>query len=62
MAAQILYIGPFADEGPTIAKLHALIGERGYTLHGKHHEIYLNDPRKTAPAKLKTIIRQPFRK
>jgi hypothetical protein len=61
-AAQIMYIGPFADEGPTIAKLHTYISEGGYTLDGKHHEIYLSDPRKTAPEKLKTIIRQPFKK
>lgn len=62
LATQIMYIGPFADEGPTIAKLHAYIGENGHTLQGKHHEIYLSDPRKTAPEKLKTIIRQPFKK
>jgi hypothetical protein len=60
-AAQILYIGPYADEGPTIAQIHATIGQRGHTLAGKHHEIYLSDPRKTAPEKLKTIIRQPFK-
>lgn len=60
-AAQILHIGPYATEGPTIARLHQLIADNGYTLSGKHHEIYLSDPRKADPTKLRTIIRQPFR-
>lgn len=59
-AAQILHLGPYADEGPTIARLHAFIEERGGRLSGKHHEIYLGDPRRTAPERLKTLIRQPF--
>jgi hypothetical protein len=59
-AAQILYFGPYSGEGPTIARLHAYITEQGGRLRGKHHEIYLGDPRRTAPEKLKTIIRQPF--
>jgi len=58
-AVQILYIGPYADEAPTIARLHDYIAENGYQPTGKHHEIYLSDPRRTAPEKLKTIIRQP---
>lgn len=61
MAVQTLYLGPYAGEGPTIAGLHAYIEGLGKQLHGKHHEIYLSDPRRTAPEKLKTIIRQPFR-
>ena len=60
-AVQTLYIGPFGGEGPTIQKMHDLIHEAGKNLHGKHHEIYLSDPRRTAPDKLKTIIRQPMR-
>lgn len=60
MCAQIMYIGPYVDEGPTIARLHAYITEHGYHTSGKHHEIYLGDPRKAAPARLKTIIRQPI--
>ncbi len=60
LAAQILYIGPYAEEGPTIARLHAFIAEKGGQPAGKHHEIYLSDPRRTAPEKLKTIIRQPM--
>jgi hypothetical protein len=58
-SAQILHLGPYADEGPTIARLHAFIHEQGYQLRGRHHEIYLADPRRTAPERLKTIIRQP---
>jgi len=61
LAVQILYIGPYADEGPTIAAMHAHIHDTGHTLSGKHHEIYLGDPRKTAPSKLRTVIRQPMR-
>jgi hypothetical protein len=63
-AAQVLYIGPYADEGPTIARLHEFIHEHGFTFDGhlhKHHEIYLGDPRRTKPEKLRTIIRQPYR-
>jgi hypothetical protein len=59
-AAQILYFGPYSDEGPTIERIHRFILEQGRRLRGRHHEIYLSDPRRTAPAKLKTIIRQPF--
>ena len=62
LSAQILYIGPWADEAPTIAALHEFIAEQNGELSGKHHEIYLSDPRRTAPEKLKTIIRQPFAK
>ena len=58
-AAQILHVGPYAEEGPTIARLHDFIAEEGLSRAGRHHEIYLGDPRRTAPAKLKTIIRQP---
>ncbi len=60
-SAQIMYFGPFKDEGPTIARLHAFIEEGGHQLRGKHHEIYLSDPRRTAPEKLKTVIRQPLK-
>lgn len=59
MAVQTLYLGPYSGEGPTIAGLHAYIEGLGKRLHGKHHEIYLSDPRRTAPDKLKTVIRQP---
>ncbi len=62
LAVQILYIGPYEAEAPTIARMHAFIDENGYELAGKHHEIYLGDPRKVAPEKLKTVLRQPIRK
>jgi hypothetical protein len=61
LAAQVLYLGPYSDEGPTIAALHAFIEEAGYTFDGRrqrHHELYLGDPRRSAPDKLRTIIRQ----
>jgi hypothetical protein len=58
-AAQVMHVGPYATEGPTIERLHAFIAESGRGLRGKHHEIYLSDPRRTAPEKLKTVIRQP---
>jgi hypothetical protein len=59
MSVQILYFGPYAEEAPTIARLHGFADESGYRLRGKHHEIYLSDPRRTAPERLKTVIRQP---
>jgi hypothetical protein len=60
-AAQVMYFGPYSDEGPTIERLHAFIAENGYGRSGKHHEIYLGDPRRSAPEKLKTVIRQPVK-
>ena len=60
-AVQIMYIGPYSGEGPTIEMLHAFAGENGFKLSGKHHEIYMGDPRRSAPEKLKTIIRQPVK-
>ena len=57
---QILHIGPYDAEGPNIQKMHAYAAQEGYLLSGKHHEVYLNDPRKAAPEKLKTILRQPL--
>jgi hypothetical protein len=59
-AAQIMHIGPFSEEGPTIQKVHEFIEAKGRRLRGKHHEIYLSDIRKAAPEKWKTIIRQPM--
>ncbi len=60
-AAQIMHIGPYSAEGPTIQKLHDFIKANGYERSGKHHEIYLSDPRRSAPEKLKTIVRQPIK-
>ena len=57
--AQVLHVGPFSEEGPTIERLHAFIDDRS-SLTGKHHEIYLSDIRRADPRKWKTIIRQPM--
>ncbi len=62
LSAQIMYVGPYADEGPTIARMHEFIAQNGYELNGKHHEIYLGDPRRSAPDKLKTVLRHSVRK
>ncbi|MCC6487850.1 MAG: GyrI-like domain-containing protein [Candidatus Hydrogenedentes bacterium] len=59
LAAQVLHVGPYDAEGPTLDLLHAFIGEHGKRPRGKHHEIYLSDPRRCAPDKLKTILRNP---
>jgi hypothetical protein len=58
--AQVVHIGPFSEEGPTIARLHAFIDGQS-SRRGKHHEIYMSDVRRVAPAKWKTIIRQPMK-
>ena len=60
LSVQIMHIGSYDDEAPTLARLHReFIPQNGYVEAGKHHEIYLGDPRKTAPEKLKTVLRQP---
>ena len=61
-AAQVMHIGPYAEEAPTIARLHEFVAEQGYELRGRHHEIYLGDPRKTAPERLKTVLRHPVKR
>jgi hypothetical protein len=62
MAVQILHIGSYDDEGPTLNRLHhEYMPAHGLTFHGDHHEIYLSDPRRTSASKLKTILRQPVR-
>lgn len=58
-ALQVMHHGPYADEGPTIAALHAELAERGLGFRGAHHEVYLSDPRRSAPAAMRTILRQP---
>ena len=62
LSAQIMHIGPYSAEMPTIEKLHRHIDENGYRPEGKHHEIYMGDPRRTKPERLKTILRQPIKK
>ncbi len=62
LSAQIMHIGPYAAEKPTIERLHEYIRQNSYESNGKHHEIYLGDPRRTVPEKLRTVVRQPVRK
>ncbi|MCR9120639.1 MAG: GyrI-like domain-containing protein [Phyllobacteriaceae bacterium] len=63
LCVQILHIGAYDDEAPTIARLHQeFIPQNGLTENGHHHEIYLSDPRRTAPEKLKTVLRQPVKR
>ncbi len=63
LCAQIMHIGPYSEEGPTIARLHKeYLPQNGLTENGHHHEIYLSDPRKTAPEKLRTVLRHPVRR
>jgi hypothetical protein len=61
LSVQIMHIGPYSEERPNIEKLHRHIQESGHRIAGKHHEIYLGDPRRTKPEKLKTVIRQPMK-
>ena len=58
LSAQIMHLGPYSEEGPTIRRLHEFIQEEGYRLRGRHHEIYMSDPRRSKPENIKTIIRQ----
>ena len=62
LSAQVMHLGPYSAEGPTILMLHGWVEEQGLKLRGYHHEIYLSDPRRTAPEKIKTIIRHPVEK
>jgi hypothetical protein len=59
LSAQIMHRGPYSEEGPTVMTLHEFITEEGYRMRGRHHEIYLSDPRRSKPENIKTIIRQP---
>jgi hypothetical protein len=56
---QVMHFGPYSEEGPVIANMHAFAQSEGFGLAGKHHEIYLSDMRRTAPEKLRTVLRQP---
>jgi hypothetical protein len=62
LCAQVLHIGPYSEEGPTIQLLHEYIEEKGYQKRGDHHEIYMSDPRRSKPENLKTILRHPIEK
>jgi len=59
LCVQAMHIGPYATEPGTIEKMHRWAEENGYHLAGKHHEIYLGDPRRAEPEKLKTVLRHP---
>lgn len=59
LAVQTLHVGPYDDEGPAIAQTHELIASKGLAASGHHYEIYLSDARRTAPEKLRTVLRQP---
>jgi hypothetical protein len=56
---QALHVGPYSEVAGTINAMHSFVLEKDLALRGRHHEIYLSDPRRTAPGKLKTILRQP---
>jgi hypothetical protein len=58
---QMLYVGPYDRERPTIARMHDFVEANGLAFHGLHHEIYLSDPRRVAPARLRTILRHPVK-
>jgi hypothetical protein len=58
-SVQTLHVGSYDDEAPTIERMHEFAASQGLALRGKHHEIYLGDPRKVEAAKLRTVLRQP---
>jgi hypothetical protein len=62
ISVQLMHLGRYDAEAPNIAKMHKYAIDNGYILAGKHHEIYLSDPRKGDPSKRKTILRQPIKK
>ncbi|NQX34774.1 GyrI-like domain-containing protein [Herbiconiux sp. VKM Ac-2851] len=60
LCVQTLHLGPFDDEGPVLARMHdEVIPGEGLRMRGRHHEVYLSDRRRTAPERLRTILRQP---
>jgi hypothetical protein len=61
LSMQIMHLGPYSTEPATIEKMVAFAAENRYRTHGKHHEIYLGDPRRTKPDKLKTVLRHPIK-
>jgi len=63
LSVQVMHVGPYSAEGPTLARLHGeFLPANGLKETGRHHEIYIGDPRRTAPEKLKTVLRQPVRR
>jgi hypothetical protein len=59
-SVQIMHIGPYSAEAPDIRRMHEKIQEMGGKFNGLHHEIYLSDPRRTDPSRIKTVLRQPY--
>ena len=62
VSVQIMHLGPFSEEKASIERMHSFIRQNGYVPSGKHHEIYLSNPQKVAPEKMKTVLRQPIKK
>jgi len=62
LCVQVLHVGPYDTEPETIAAMHDLAEVNGLTFHGLHHEIYLSDPRRVSPERLRTILRHPVRR
>lgn len=62
LCVQMLHIGPYDKEGETVEKMEAFAEQQGMEFHGRHHDIYLSDPRRVPPERLKTILRHPVRK
>jgi hypothetical protein len=60
LSVQIMHIGSYDAEAPTIARMHEWIAGNGYVERGVHHEVYIGDPRRSAPERLRTILRQPI--
>jgi hypothetical protein len=58
-SAQLLHVGPYSAEAASIERLHEAIAKSGQQPRGRHHEIYLGDPRRSAPERLRTILRHP---
>jgi len=59
---QVLHVGPYAEEPASMKKMREFAESQGYGMQGRHHEIYISDPRRVAPEKLKTILRVPVMK
>jgi hypothetical protein len=62
LCVQTLHVGPYADEPTTVARMDAFAAEHGYVMCGKHHEIYMGNPLRSGPEKLKTVLRHPIEK
>ncbi len=59
LSIQIMHVGPYSAEPATIERIEAFAADNGYRLHGRHHEIYVGDPNRASPDKLRTILRHP---